>query len=345
MTVDEFRPRYSCEVGGFNRCVDKINSIDLSDYIKLKRPTTQWSVVAITNITLRNYVIGNDVSLPQYYKVGECKNKKRVEREALKLFKQAKPGTRVETYNGGNFDELTDLAKLFKTNIIVYRLKLSRDAESRTAEFVYRTCTTFAASMHLDLYKDRHFSLISNIASYTQTYRCIRCGEYFKTHKQVNRHLRTCGSAVRLIYPGGVYSEAKSIFEEVKEYLGMEFSKEDSVYPYRNTYDFECMFKYNDVPLRSENTEWAAKHIPMSVSLCSNVESFTEPKCFLSERHDTDATALIHSMIKYMLDIQEEASRLLHEKYSAVLIIIYLLLQTYESRNSERIKLFKRDVQ
>jgi hypothetical protein len=182
------------EVGDFNRCVDKINSIDLSDYIKLKRPTTQWSVVAITNITmyvtyLRNYVIGSNVSLPQYYKVGnlkksirsvsgrdnlcffrclaifkgECKNKKRIEREALKLFKQAKGGTRVETYNGVSFDELTDLAKLFKTNIIVYRLKLSRDAESRTAEFVYRTCTTFAASMHLDLYKDRHFSLISNI--------------------------------------------------------------------------------------------------------------------------------------------------------------------------------------
>ncbi|ELT89960.1 hypothetical protein CAPTEDRAFT_198376 [Capitella teleta] len=173
--------------------------------------------------------------------------------------------------------------------------------------------------MHLDLYKDRHFSLISNIASYTKTYRCIRCGKYFKTHKQVNRHLRTCGSAVRLIYPGGAYSPAKSIFEEVKEYLGMEFSKEDSVYPYRITYDFECMFKYDDVPLRSENTEWRAKHIPVSVSLCSNVESFREPKCFLSERHDTDATALIHSMIKYMLDIQEEASRLLHEKYSAVL--------------------------
>lgn len=73
------------------------------------------------------------------------------------------------------------------------------------------------------------------------------------------------------------------------------------VFPYRATYDFEVFFDKDELPqTQSENTVFIAKHIPMSVAVCSNVPGFTEPQCYVNEGNTQE---LIDRMVNYLENI------------------------------------------
>ena len=52
-------------------------------------------------------------------------------------------------------------------------------------------------------------------------------------------------------------------------------------YPYRMTFDIECMLIKDRLPPSTPRTFYTSKHQLVSVSLCSNVPGHTEPECFV----------------------------------------------------------------
>ena len=90
-------------------------------------------------------------------------------------------------------------------------------------------------------------------------------------------------------------------------------------YPYRATYDFECYFDHENLPDNASKLVWEAKHVPLSISICSNVEGYTQPKCFVTEG---DSHILVADMVMYLLEIEEVAAGQVwedHEPYIAKL--------------------------
>jgi hypothetical protein len=66
---------------------------------------------------------------------------------------------------------------------------------------------------------------------------------------------------------------------------------------------------------RSEKLEWTSHHVLLSVSVCSNVPTYTEPICFVTEG---DTSETVESCLQHLTDISEKAFRLLVPRYAFV---------------------------
>ena len=87
------------------------------------------------------------------------------------------------------------------------------------------------------------------------------------------------------------------------------------VFPYRATCEFEVFFESQDLPQpKKENakTKCTSKHVPLSVSICSNVPTFDEAVCFIS---DGDPQDLVNKMVDHLKLTSDHSYRLLREEF------------------------------
>ena len=121
---------------------------------------------------------------------------------------------------------------------------------------------------------------------------------------------------VQLKYPGGVYHVPKTISKELED-EGITVPVEACYFPYRTTFDFECYFdKEKAEELKStEKLNWQSAHVPLSVSVCSNVPEYQESKCFMSSGNPKE---FITEFIQYLVSISTKSSSLLREQYAPV---------------------------
>ena len=90
-------------------------------------------------------------------------------------------------------------------------------------------------------------------------------------------------------------------------------SSTSQYFPYRATFDFECMFSPNTGLNNTEKLTWETKHIPLSLSVCSNLPGYDQPKCFVSEG---DSKQLVKQMVDYLVEISQESYRRMKIEFS-----------------------------
>ena len=95
-------------------------------------------------------------------------------------------------------------------------------------------------------------------------------------------HELTCEGGIRCIYKGGVYHPTPSVFQRLED-KGIHVVDVLRFYPYRATFDFECFFDGENLPTTTDHVEWVARHVPLSVSVASNVPGYEAPRCFVSD--------------------------------------------------------------
>ena len=171
----------------------------------------------------------------------------------------------VEMFEGVTIDELHNVETLFEMNIIVYKLS------DTSAQLVRRSVGKYANTMHVNLH-ETHYSLIDNIKAYSHSYRCSKCEHsLWKYPAWLERHELTCEAGVRHVYNGGVYHTTASVFQRLDD-EGITVVGTLRFYPYRATFfDFEFFFDGVNLPADSDRVQWIARHVPLSVSLASNV--------------------------------------------------------------------------
>ena len=123
-------------------------------------------------------------------------------------------------------------------------------------------------------------------------------------------------ATAHLKYPGGAYHVPKTIFEKLEE-EGIIVPEEARYFPYRATFDFECYFdKVNaNQEKNTEKLTWQSSHVPLSVSVCSNVPGYDEAKCFV---FNGDPNEFITEFVQYLVSISTKSSFLLRQKYAPV---------------------------
>lgn len=211
------------------------------------------------------------------------------------------PGQSVDEFEGVTLDELPQLENLFQVNIMVYALEPLENGKT-VAHPVHRSMQHYPSTLYLNLHKN-HFSYIKNMKTYSKSFVCSRCGKYWKHVGMLHRHEKTCEAKVRFKFPGGVFSNPKTIFELLEE-EGITIPEDLKFFPFHATFDFECMFDKENLPDDSAKVHWEAQHVPLSVSVCSNVPDFTQPKCFVT---DGDSKQLVPNLIEYLVQISDHS--------------------------------------
>ena len=175
--------------------------------------------------------------------------------------------------------------------------------ETKTAELVRRSLCHYPDTMYVNLY-ETHYSYIQDIGKYCHSYRCRKCGDsLWKRPYHLHRHESGCEGGIRRTYPGGVYQPSPSIFQRLDD-EGITVADVLRYYPYRATFDFECYFSDERLPANSDKLQWSARHIPLSVSVASNVPGYEDAQCYVT---NGDSFKLVEDMMAHLITISDAA--------------------------------------
>ena len=180
----------------------------------------------------------------------------------------------MEEFAGVTLDDFYRVETTFQTNVCVYKL-IKPDAEDgkSTAELVRRSLCNYPETMYLNLH-ETHFSFIQDVCMYCNSYRCRKCGDsLWNKASTLRSHERTCTGGESLRY-----------------------------YPYRATFDFEYWFDTEELPSDSDKVHWVARHVPLSVSVASNVPGHEQ--CLVT---DGDTNKLVSAMMDILRAMSEAA--------------------------------------
>ena len=87
-------------------------------------------------------------------------------------------------------------------------------------------------------------------------------------------------------------------------------------YPYRGTFDFECFFDKHNFPADTKTLQWSARHVPLSVSVASNVPGHEDAQCYIT---NGDSNKLVADMMVHLTAISDTAYDSLSPSYAEVL--------------------------
>ena len=324
---------------GFDDFLKRIRETDVLQWAINQRPDSAWVCEPVTNVTFFvNRIIDHPIGcvgmipLPVYIK----KNKAIVGLEAdpkcgkrygdnLCLFRclalqrgcdlrrlkpavktlyeaYAQDGVPVEEFAGVSVKDLHRVETTFQTNVCVYSLvKPNEEDERPIAELIRRSICKYPTTLYLNLH-ETHFSFISDVRMYCHSYRCRTCNSLWKRAWNLRVHESTCTGAVRRVFPGGVYHSTPSIFERLND-ENIRVNESLRYYPYRATFDFECWFDTEQLPSDSE-VHWVARHVPLSVSVASNVPGHERVKCLVT---NGDSNKLVIDMMALLTSMSDAA--------------------------------------
>ena len=321
--------------GDFDQFLERIHQPDILQWAVAQRPNSDWVCEHVTNATfflnrIEDYPIGCvGVTLPDYVKnnkaiVGLAKDEHgAIYNDNLCLFRclglhlgrdvttlyEEYTDQPVWKFEGVVIDELPKVESVFEVNIVVYNLR------EESAQLVRRSLGKHDNTMYVNLYEP-HFSYIQDMKSYSHSYMCSKCeNSLWKYPSLLKRHELTCEAGVRHVYNGGVYHPPPSVFERLDD-EGIVVDEGLRYHPYRATFDFECFFTGDNLPADTDHVQWVARHVPLSVSVASNVPGYEPALCFVT---DGDADKLVGCMMTRLNTISDAAFASLLPLYADVL--------------------------
>ena len=162
----------------------------------------------------------------------------------------AQDGVPMTAFAGVTMDDLYRVETTFQTNVCVYSL-VPPDGEDgkATAELVRRSVCKYPDTLYPQSSRDTFFPSSRIDALYCHSYRCRKCGDsLWKDAWSLRNHESTCTGGVRRVYPGGVYHSTPSVFERLAD-ENIRVAEAVQYYPYRATFDFECWFDTEHLPV------------------------------------------------------------------------------------------------
>ena len=349
--------------GDFDRFLARIQESDILQWAIAQRPNSDWVCEHVTNATFfLNRIVQHPigcvgVTLPDYLKhnkavVGLAKDEhgatyndnlclfrclalhqgcdvRHLEATVVTLYAKY-TDIPVHDFAGVTIEDVHKVETKFKTNVVIYQLVKTPDGKT-VAELVRRSPAQYPETMYVHLY-ETHFSYIRDMKKFSHSYRCSKCeNSMWKRPAWLERHELRCEAGVNRIYKGGVYRPPASIFERLDD-EGIIVSPVLRYFPYRATFDFECYFSDERLPTNTDHVEWIARHVPLSVSVASNVPGYEPAQCYIT---DGDSDKLVADMMVHLTAISDTAYDSLLPSYVDVLADLDARKHAWEEETKE----------
>jgi hypothetical protein len=333
------RPIYVTNRNDMKKLEQKLKELDVNQYVLNQRPNSKYIPTLVTNvkwwISHTNYPLGLGM-LPEYirnmksiigldtdrrglsYEDDNCifrcltfHRNPQLHRTHPNEFEASVQAIRMEytsDFGPQTFEllDLPDFERLFQINVNIFSID-----PDYIAFPVYKSMGQFPETMHLNLFEN-HLSYIKNISSYCQKWQCTKCDRLFDRSDKLKKHFKNCESTTKFVFPGGFYSSPKTVFEELEE-VNVFVDHPQRTYPWFIVFDFEAMLKKTPIK-SSDKQQWTHQHVPISVSICSNIDEFRDPICYVNP----DMDVLLQSMIQTMTEMSLQANSFARRKWGYV---------------------------
>ena len=136
-------------------------------------------------------------------------------------------------------------------------------------ELCRRSIQKYEKSVKLLRYNN-HICYVNNINALFKVFRCTTCDTFFSKTRSLERSLVTCSHRVEHIYPKNVYEVRETIFEKLDAF-NIPYGSEQKLFKNLVLFDFESICVKEESYKQTETTKWIGKHVPISVSISSNL--------------------------------------------------------------------------
>ena len=189
----------------------------------------------------------------------------------------------------------------------------------------------------MNQFNKNHLSLITDHKMYSKHYICNRCDKLFARMEHLNKHQTKCDETVEYAFPGGIYKNKSSIFEELEE-MGVRVQEEDKYEKWFACFDFETYQRNFREGLNQveeieceEGTSWNKVHVPVSFSVGCNLEG-VETKHVSSTDPEELTAKLVVSCLKWLI---RNTGRAAVERFEDIFEQINYLMQMERDNLSE----------
>ena len=348
---------------------EKLQKMDVVDLSTRERANTKWKFYKLTNLTvfvtlLKDVPMGcKDSVLPEpllknqmvnclFYEQNTkkpCKENRclvralalhlhgneRLEEETskfVKLFLNNCGEADASKFQGVHMTDIPKKEEMLQLNIFLYDSDFV-DGEL-IGELARRSIQKLEKSVKLLRYNN-HSCYVSDINSFFKYFRCSSCDTIFSKTGNLERHLITCSERVKHIYPKNVYHLRENLFEKLDSF-NIPYREDLKLCKSLAVFDFESICIMEETYKETETVKWNGKHVPISVSISSNL--IPEP-IFLCK---SDPRHLMSSFVSTLECLARESKAQMKLKLrfieveTAIKVKLSSILQQPNQRHSQR---------
>ena len=284
-----------CTLADMTNPKERMQKMDIVDLCTRERSNTRWKFYKLTNLTifaslLKDVPMGcKDTVLPepllknhnvksltferntrQPYNENLCifralalhlHGNEKLEDETSKIFNlflnrcgEGDPSK----FQGVHMTDIPKVEDLLQLNIFLYDIDFV-DGEL-IGELCRRSIHKYEKSVKLLRYNN-HICYVNNINALFKAFRGTTCDTFFSKTGNLERHLVTCCDRVKHIYPKDVYELRETSL----------YRNEQKLFNNLAIFDFESICVKGNSYKQTETTTWMGKHVPILVSISSNL--------------------------------------------------------------------------
>ena len=174
---------------------------------------------------------------------------------------------------GVTIQEMSTLEQCFNLKINIVSMN-----SSGSVNVIYKSSFESENVIYLNNYQD-HLSYITNYSKFASKFQCEKCSKMFKRQWELKRHYANCFERTKYVFPGGFHRNAETIFDKLDS-LTINVPESERCYATFIVWDMEAILMKTNTP-STDQMHFLSRDVSVSVSVCSNFETFSEPKCFV----------------------------------------------------------------
>ena len=254
----------------------------------------------------------------------------RIERETSKLFNLFLVNSSnldPSKLQGVCMDDIPSMEDIVGINIFIYDIDLIDGL--MVGELARRSIKKYEKNVQLVQFFT-HICYVDNINSLFKAFRCPTCDTFFGKTGNLERHLVKCSERVKHIYPKNVYQLRETLFGKLDPF-DIQYTDDQKLFGNLAVFYFESICLPEEKFKNTETTTWIGKHVPISVSISSNLIAMP---IFLCNSNPRD---LVESFIDAVEVLSTQSKAQMKLKFLEIETAIKInLTRTLESFNEHR---------
>ena len=191
-------------------------------------------------------------------------------------------GLNPNQFQGVHMNDIPTVEDLLTLKILLYVIDILDG--NIIGELARRSVQKYENTERLLRYNN-HIFYVSNInAVYRASFRCPICYTFFNRTFNWERHLTTCSERVKNVYPRNVYQIRETLFDKLDSFC-INNTSEQKLFKNIAIFDFESICVQEETFRDTITTTWIGKHVPISVSISSDLVEGTIFLCNSDPHH------------------------------------------------------------
>ena len=179
----------------------------------------------------------------------------------------SKSGYEPKIFRGVSVEDLPVVEEIVQRNIFIYDFDIQEG--EYVGELARRSTGRFDKTVKLLRFNNQIIHTNDN-DSFFKCFRCPSCDIFLNKSDNFNKHLLRCKDRVKHFYPKNVYELPETLFEKLKGF-SLPVSEDNKLFNNLAIFDFESICVPTEELKETQNTTWIGKHVPISVSISSNL--------------------------------------------------------------------------